>query len=124
MQSPKVLTFMEAVAATTTARNSNFQNHQLTEGPTEETENIAVKEPAAVRKTHFLNLLVHGEPGRPSIRLRSVRFFMDDNSERIGVAFCSALAKNAVFISPGLGRLLNDSADSATMKRKFYNELP
>lgn len=48
---------------------------------------------------------------------------MDNNTEVLGIAFCNAMAKNTVTISPGLGALINGSTKKISMRRKAYNEL-
>lgn len=69
-------------------------------------------------------ILQCAEEGHPGIRLRGVALFMDNNTERVGIAFCNAMARNTVRISPGLGALLNGSTFRTAMRRKAYEALP
>ncbi|XP_046978117.1 uncharacterized protein LOC124543839 [Vanessa cardui] len=65
-----------------------------------------------------------GEKGQPGLRIRGVALFMDNNSERVGMAFCNDRAKTNVYVSPGLGLLLNGSTRKTSMRRKIYDALP
>lgn len=69
------------------------------------------------------HLLENAEQGTPGLRIKGVATFMDENSERLGICFCCAMARNTVTISPGLALLLKGSNFKATMRRKVFEAL-
>lgn len=124
---PKLLQFMESVAAIVSRRNSTLttppssdiistpiQQQHIT---TTQTQTTTTK---PVPVTDILTLAQEGSPG---IRLKGVALFMDNNTESLGIAFCNTMARN-VRISPGLGALLNGSTRKITMRRKVFDQLP
>ncbi|XP_048480282.1 uncharacterized protein LOC119694816, partial [Plutella xylostella] len=124
-----LLDFMGYVAEISSRRNSTLNkptptpDHTTTPTPTP-TQNTTQKPFALKRATQKLDLLSLAHTGRPGIRLRGTALFMDNNTECLGIAFCNALAKNSVTLSPGLGALVNGSTKKITMRRKVFDQLP
>lgn len=123
-----LLDFMGYVAGIASRRNSTLGAQTLS--TTQQTNNIpptitTSNQPImATKGTQQLDLLTLAHTGRPGVRLRGVALFMDNNTERLGIAFCNAMAKNRVVISPGLAALVNGSTSKITMRRKVFKQLP
>lgn len=123
----KFLNYAESIASIVTRRNSTLAQPPDTTHPYIHIQTIP--QPTTVPPTQQIehqpfHLLNAGEPGQPGIKLRGVALFMNNNTEKIGIAFCNDMAKTNVYISPGLGSLLNGSTFKTSMRRKAYNELP
>ncbi|XP_060809452.1 uncharacterized protein LOC132901769 [Amyelois transitella] len=123
------LKYIEEVAAIATKRN------KATAGEAQPSSNTQTQTQTQTTHTQgqqcsfgsedlLPNLLHSAEAGKPRLRVRGVAMFMNNNSERVGVAFCNDRAKTNVYISPGLGLLLNGSTSKTTMRRKIYDALP
>ncbi|XP_063823084.1 uncharacterized protein LOC135073021 [Ostrinia nubilalis] len=113
----RLLNFIQRVARIASTRNSGISPSQPTTN-TPHTQTTTHTNPKPK-----LDMTDMGEPGGPGIRLRGVALYMDNNTERLGIAFCNAMGKNTVNISPGLGALLNGSTFKTTMRKKVYNSL-
>jgi ribonuclease HI len=104
-----------------TSRNANPTD-------TDTAQHQTVTQPRQTQKTtntnKSVNVLSLAGAGVPGIRLKPVALFMDDSTERLGIAFCNDKAKTNVYLSPGLGALLNGSTTKISMRRKIFNELP
>lgn len=126
----RFLQYVETVAKVVTRRNSTLtQIPDLTNQPQpqSQTSTTHTQTQQTITKTTqpaLFNMLNAGEPGHPGIILRSVALFMESNSEKVGIAFCNDLAKTNVYVSPGLGALINGSTSKVHMRRKAFNELP
>lgn len=118
---PNFLAYIDTVTRIAAKRNSSLKPEEA--ALSNSSQLVQVQE-HPTRKTPPFNLLNCGERGEPGLRLRGVALFMDNNNERIGIAFCNPMARNNVYLSPGLGLLLNGSNFKISMRRKVYNELP
>lgn len=124
----KLLAYMELVARIAVGRNSTLtvipSQQEAPSAPAQTQQQTQVTTPTHTpTPTHFI-ITQYGETGRPGIRVRGVSLFMDSNTERMGIAFCNTFAKTNVYISPGLGALLNGSTSKITIRRKVYNAMP
>lgn len=120
----RLLEYLERIASTATKRNSTLEQPPETPNTNIPDTHPLQQTTHPTQHTHRpINLLADGETGTPGVRLRGVALFMDNNTERVGIAFCNAWARNTVYISPGLGALLNGSTFKTTMRRRAYNEL-
>ncbi|KAL4721373.1 hypothetical protein ACJJTC_004480 [Scirpophaga incertulas] len=117
---PRLLKFIETIVKITTLRNSTVLTIPTDSPRTTRQERTEVLK--HVKTVNILTIAQRGTKG-PGITLRGVALFMDTNSENLGIAFCSDMAKN-VTISPGLGALLHGNTKKITMRRKTYNQLP
>ncbi|KAL4713304.1 hypothetical protein ACJJTC_018652 [Scirpophaga incertulas] len=117
---PRLLNFIDTIVKITTRRNSTVLTIPTDTSRTTRQERIELLK--HVKTVNILTIAQRGTRG-PGITLRGVARFMDTNSENLGIAFCSDLAKN-VTISPGLGALLHGNTKKITMRRKTYNQLP
>jgi ribonuclease HI len=128
------LKYIEEVAAIATKRNKTIDAQPSTNTNTTDTTHTTqpsitpthtqVMQNPSGNQDQLPTLLKTGEAGRPRLRIRGVAMFMDNNSERVGVAFCNDRAKRNIYLSPGLGLLLNGSTSKTTMRRKVYDALP
>ncbi|XP_053618054.1 uncharacterized protein LOC128679687 [Plodia interpunctella] len=133
------LNYIEEVAAIATKRNKTAEAQPSTNTNTNtdtnstntdtnttrtDTINTQVQQYSSDNQDQLSTLLKAGEAGKPRLRVRGVAMFMNNNSERVGVAFCNDRAKTNIYISPGLGLLLNGSTSKTTMRRKVYDALP
>ncbi|GBP15768.1 hypothetical protein EVAR_93950_1 [Eumeta japonica] len=66
-------------------------------------------------------ILKYVEKGRPGLRLRPVAFFIDCNSEQLGICFGSKTRPHSISISLGLAVLLNGSTFEISMKRNTFD---
>jgi hypothetical protein len=120
---PQFLQYVETVASIATRRNSTLTKPPDTTPQTQTTSQNTAQPTPNTRTPLQINPLTLGEPGNPGIRLRGVALFMDSNTERVGIAFCNARGRSTVYLSPGLGALLNGSTFKISMKRRVYDAL-